>query len=107
LSSEQKSPPSFLQKYCVSLTEKIDIFQKHIDEESILLNNKEEILQSLHKIIGSGGMYGFDELSQKAVVCHEKVSDFAKHSQDSQDDIVKEIAELISIMKNIVSKHSG
>ncbi len=105
MTNQTTVPSTIIQKYCVSLQNKVSELQIYLDDESKILANKDELCETLHKTIGSGGMYGFEELSEKARQCHVELADFSENNAKSPNDLTKEIAELISIMNNIVSDH--
>lgn len=92
----------FIQRYHESLKDKLEYLQVFSDDCSQLSERKEELLQTLHKVTGSGGMYGYDDLSDKARALHENIKSSAINDESDQKLIGKEIAELITFINNII-----
>lgn len=82
------------EKYIKSLDTKIK------DLELSLLNGNVECLLSLtHRIKGSAGMYGFQEISDYA----DRLQEVLSHSVDFNEELFKDVyAQLIKSMKIIV-----
>jgi len=98
--------PQFLKKYSSSLANKVTFLQVYCEDSSKIFSQKQELLEMLHKTTGSGGMYGFEELSETSSKLHTKLVDLDVDCEQQQNELVKGLEEQISIMNNIITKYS-
>lgn len=68
MSSESQSIQTLLSRYKRSMPEKAEIVSKHLDmlfdNDGVSSEVMDEIRENLHKLAGSSGMYGYDDLAE-------------------------------------------
>jgi len=75
MSKDDEVVPQFLKKYSLSLASKVEFLKTYCNDSSKIFSKKQELLEMLHKTTGSGGMYGFEELSEVSSKLHTKLLD--------------------------------
>ncbi|MGH1538874.1 MAG: Hpt domain-containing protein [Arenicella sp.] len=87
-------------KYRQSLPEKCEQLQRSYDAALLDPASTEPLYQALHKLAGSAGMYGFEELSQlssELLVMLDVSSDIG---DNGAGDFAKVFAQLQLLLKN-------
>ena len=83
------------ERYKASLPEKVELIREQIElvyaasasDESI-----EEASQVLHKLAGSSGMYGYDDIN---VLCRAAMSSLGSKNTEESVDILQQVIELL------------
>jgi len=85
------------ERYKSSFAEKVQMIAEYllvIESDRVSLESVSELRGFLHKLAGSAGMYGYDDISlasRKAMVCADKVNDLLQ------------VDELISSARNVIN----
>ncbi len=82
-------------RYKASIADKIELIQQQINSISASsgdANSIEEAHQVLHKLAGSSGMYGYDDIN---LLCREVMSQFAGLDVDDTVKALNQIVELL------------
>jgi len=78
MSKQDEVAPPFLKKYSLSLASKVEFLKTYCNDSSKIFSKKQELLEMLHKTTGSGGMYGFEELSAISSKLHTQIVNNSK-----------------------------
>ena len=80
------------QKYVASFAQKQVDFKKVWDEKDII-----QLHHLLHKLSGSSGSYGFDELSS---LCHRAMALTEKYETKNADELEQYLLGIFAILQN-------
>ena len=89
------------QAYILSMVDKQANLQQHYDRLKAGSSDIEDLNADLHKLSGSAGMYGFEEISQSAQKLMHSLKNDVQGDISNNEEVSETFTELLTIMKNI------
>lgn len=83
------------ERYKASLPEKVALIREQIEQvyaSSATADSIEEANQVLHKLAGSSGMYGYDDIN---VLCRAAMASLGSKNADESVDVLQQVIELL------------
>lgn len=87
--------------YTAKMPSKKTNLQQQYEQLQQGIGDVESFYADLHKLSGSAGMYGFEEISQSATKMMKAMQGVDHHDMSSNVEISEIFADLLAMMKNI------